>query len=59
MKVTDSQKEDILAYLKRCLDDANDFYTSQLQSSYSERQDVIDASAAYYNTKFPNLAKIP
>ncbi|MDR3564786.1 MAG: hypothetical protein P4N59_25605 [Negativicutes bacterium] len=59
MKVTQSQQEDILTYLRRCLDDANDFYTSRLQGAYSERQDVIDAAAEYYSTKFPNLANIP
>ena len=56
MKPTD---DDILAHVKDCLDDANGFYGNHLQGRYVDRENIIDATADYYNAKFPNLAKIP
>jgi hypothetical protein len=52
-------KEKIMAAVGPSLDDANQYYSQYLEPKYVERQDVIEATADYYNKKYPNLAKMP
>lgn len=59
MKLTEQKKEDILAKIKPNIDDANQYYKRHLEADYLERQNIIEASAGYYNTKYKNLSKIP
>ncbi|MBP2651951.1 MAG: putative portal protein [Firmicutes bacterium] len=57
--LSEAQKEQIMLDLKPSLDDANQYYESYLEPKYLERQNVLDATAEYYNQKYPALAKMP
>jgi hypothetical protein len=57
--LTEDVKAKIMLMLKTSIIDANSHYKNHLQSKYLERQNVIEASADYYNEKFENLSKIP
>jgi hypothetical protein len=58
-RINEAQAVEIMLALKPSIEDANSYYTNHLQSSYQERDDVIQATTDYYNNKFKNLSKIP
>jgi len=58
-KIKQEIKDGIMKQLLPSIGDANQYYTNYLQPKYVERMDIIEATAEYYNEKYPNLAKIP